>query len=66
MTVADAATGAVRLSRRFVGRVQVLRRDVNGDGLFDIILQFRQHGKRRQLLFSGLELSPLPANRGVG
>jgi hypothetical protein len=66
VTVTDAATGAVRLSRKFPFRVQLLRRDVNGDGLFDVIFRFRLNGKRRQLLFSGRDLSPLPANLAVG
>ena len=47
------ATGAVRFTRRFHTRVQVLRQDLNGDGLAEIILQFRQGRKLRRLVFSG-------------
>jgi hypothetical protein len=60
--VTDAATGAVRLRRTFPFKVQVLRQDVSGDGLLDVVLLFRQNGKKRRLLFSGRDLSPLPSN----
>jgi hypothetical protein len=60
--IADG-TGELRWQRAFPFKVQVLRQDVNGDGLLDVILLFRQNGKRRRLLFSGLDLSPLPADR---
>jgi hypothetical protein len=55
------ATGAVRLSRTFSARAQVLRQDVNGDGVLDVVLQYRQGRMLRRLAFSGRDLTPLPA-----
>jgi len=60
--VTDAATGAVRLSRSFAFKVQVLRLDVSGDGLPDVVVQFRKNGKRRRIAFSGRDLAPLPVS----
>jgi hypothetical protein len=54
--IVDAA-GAVRLTRRFHSRVQVLRRDLNGDGVDEIILQFRQGHKHHRLVLNGIDLS---------
>jgi hypothetical protein len=66
--VVDAATGMVHLTRRFHTRVQVLRQDVKGDGVLDIVVGFPVVvGSRRLRLFvrlaafDGLDLSPLPA-----
>jgi hypothetical protein len=54
-------TGAKRFSRPFPSRVQVLRQDMNGDGVLDLVLQYRQGRKLRRLAFSGRDLTPLPA-----
>ncbi len=54
------ATGAVRLSRTFPVRVQVLRQDVSGDGVLDVVVQWRRHRKLHRLAFSGRDLAPLP------
>jgi hypothetical protein len=58
---ADAATGAIRFQLKFPFRVQVLRQDVNGDGVFDIVVLFRRGRRLRRLAFSGRDLSTLPA-----
>jgi hypothetical protein len=36
-------------------------RDVNGDGVMDILASARVNGKLRRRAFSGRDLSPLPA-----
>jgi hypothetical protein len=59
--VTDATTGAVRLSRTFPFKVQVLRQDVNNDGLLDVVLLFHRGRRLRRLAFSGRDLSPLPS-----
>jgi hypothetical protein len=53
-------TGALRVQLRFPFRVQLLRQDVNGDGVLDIVVLFRQGHRLRRLAFSGRDLSRLP------
>jgi hypothetical protein len=62
--VQDAATGAVRAVltpfRGFGDRLRLQRRDVNGDGAPDLIVQAVIHGKRKQKAFDAVTLGPLP------
>jgi hypothetical protein len=58
LQMVDAA-GVVRLKRKFPGKVKVLRREVNGDGILDFVVQFQQNGKAHRLAFSALDLAPL-------
>jgi hypothetical protein len=60
LVVTTDAKGAVRLSLPFRFPVQVLRQDVNGDGVLDIVVLFRQGRGLRRLAFRGRDLSVLP------
>jgi hypothetical protein len=61
--VTDAATGALRgvltPFHGFGGRLRLQRRDVNGDGSLDLIVQAFIHGKRKQKIFDAVTLARL-------
>jgi uncharacterized delta-60 repeat protein len=44
----------------YPGRVSALLRDVNHDGVLDLVLTISRGGKKRQLAFDGRTLAPLP------
>jgi hypothetical protein len=48
-----------RLSRGAQRRPQVLYQDVNGDGVLDLVIQFRKGRKTIRLIYSGVDASPL-------
>jgi hypothetical protein len=61
--VLDAVSGALRQTiGPFKGKVTVQLRDVNSDGVADLILSERRGKKTRKKVFSGTDLAPLPAS----
>jgi hypothetical protein len=61
----DRSTGQVRgILGSFRSPVQVSYRDVNLDGVLDIILREKQGKRTRTRIFNGLDLTPIsPAAR---
>ena len=67
IVVFDAATGAQKFAvypfgKSFKGNFQVVTRDVNGDGVPDVIASFNRKHKVVNTVFSGRDGSSLPAS----
>jgi hypothetical protein len=65
LRVYDAVTGAQKFvfypfGKTFVGNFQVETRDVNGDGVADIVVRVRRRGKSLTKVFSGVDGALLP------
>jgi hypothetical protein len=65
LRVYDAVTGAQKFvlypfGKAFVGNFQVETRDVNGDGVADIVVRVRRRGKSQTKVFSGVDGAVLP------
>jgi hypothetical protein len=65
LRVIDAVTGAQKFAlypfgKGFAGSFQVTMRDVDGDGIADVVVTARRHGKRITLAFSGHDGTALP------
>jgi hypothetical protein len=62
--VYNAGSGQLRRAfNPFIGQVQASLRDLNGDGIADLVLQITRSGRKRLLAFNAIDLSPLPAPR---
>ena len=64
--VLDAATGVERAVLTpflgYRGRLRLALRDLNGDGVLDLVVQAVVKGKRRQRAYDAVTLAPLPPN----
>jgi hypothetical protein len=47
----------------FAGKVKASLRDLNGDGLVDLLIQITRNGRKRLHAFDAVHLSPLPPPR---